>query len=141
MNGQGKFVSETVKCEPELIYLTTYLQIINSLIDQNNTVNIGKLIKRFTFEQLVKWIAASENCWILKRNLRAIINRMYYFSVGTNIYLSLIISEEIPNIIDDLDRFIIAKTKPIEEVERVEKLKYENPTRFNFLESHAYLNL
>lgn len=113
MNDQGRFLNESVKCEPELIYMTTYLQIINSLIDQNNTVNIGKLIKRFTFEQLVKWISASQNCWILKRNLRAIINRMYYFSVGTNIYLSLIISEEIPNIINDLDRFIIAKTKPL----------------------------
>lgn len=141
MNDNGKFLNESVKCEDKLIYLATYLQIINSLIDQNNTVNIGKLVKRFTFEQLVKWIAASQNCWILKRNLRAIINRMYYFSVGTNIYLSLIISEEIPNIIDDLDRFIVAKTKPIEKVEKDEKLKYENPTRFNFLESHAYLNL
>ena len=92
MNDEGKFTDNQVKCEPALIYLSTYLQIITSLIDHNNNVNIGKLVKRFTFEQLVKWIAASDNCWILKRNLRAVINRMYYFSVGTNIYLSLIIS-------------------------------------------------
>jgi hypothetical protein len=36
---------------------------------------------------------------------------MHYFEVGRNVYLSLIISKEIPCIIDDLDRFIATKWK------------------------------
>lgn len=144
MNGNGKFTSTknihlavqkqdyeyavgeddasvkySVKCDPELIYLSTYFQIISSLIDQNNSVNIGKLVKKFPFELLTDCIAACEDCWFLKRNIRALINRMHYFEVGTNVYLSLIISKEIPCIIDDLDRFIQTKWKDEEEVHKL----------------------
>lgn len=93
MNDHGKFKENVVKCAPDLVYLSTYFQILNSLIDQNNSVNIGKLIKRFPFELLSECIIASQDCWILKRNIRAVINRMYYFSIGTGAYLSLIISK------------------------------------------------
>jgi hypothetical protein len=41
---------------------------------------------------------------------------MYYFSVGTNVYLSSILCKEIPSIIDDLDRFILAKNKGVDEL-------------------------
>lgn len=41
---------------------------------------------------------------------------MYYFSIGTNAYLSIILSKEIPAIIQDLDMFILVKNKPAEEV-------------------------
>ena len=66
---------------------------------------------------------------------------MHYFSVGTNAYLSLIISKEIPVIIQDLDMFIAIKSKPAEEVIRLENLTYQNPVRFNLHESYFYLNL
>ena len=39
-----------------LLYLVTFWQILNSLIDQNNTVNIGKLVKTFPFELLASFI-------------------------------------------------------------------------------------
>lgn len=45
MNIQKQFV----KCQPQLVYLSTYFQVIASLIDKNNSVNIGKLVKRFPF--------------------------------------------------------------------------------------------
>lgn len=121
--------------------MSSYFQILNSLIDHNNSVNVGKLIKRFPFELLNDCIIAAQDCWILKRNIRAVINRMYYFNVGTNAYLSLIIFKEIPAIIDDLDMFIAIKTRPQEEVDRLENAIYENPIRFNYMESHFYLNL
>lgn len=38
--------------------MSSYLQIITSLIDKNNNVNIGKLIKRFPFELLADCIVA-----------------------------------------------------------------------------------
>lgn len=141
MNDNGNFIGNTVKCSPQLVYLSTYFQILNSLIDQNNQVNIGKLKKRLPFELLNDCIIASQDCWILKRNIRAVINRMHYFSVGTNAYLSLIISKEIPAIIQDLDMFISIKSKPAEEVTRLENLSYQNPVRFNYHESYFYLNL
>lgn len=47
-----------VEVDPELLYLSTYFQIISSLIDQNNSVNIGKLVKRLPFELLSDCIIA-----------------------------------------------------------------------------------
>lgn len=49
INEDNSFPEGVVKCQPNLIYLSTYFQILNSLIDQSNPVNIGKLIKRFPF--------------------------------------------------------------------------------------------
>lgn len=59
MNVDDTFPENIVKCEPNLVYLSTYFQILNSLIDQSNSVNIGKLIKRFPFELLTECISAS----------------------------------------------------------------------------------
>jgi hypothetical protein len=42
--------------EPDLLYLTTYFQILVSLIDDSNKVNMGKLVKRFPFKDLVDFI-------------------------------------------------------------------------------------
>lgn len=39
--------------EPKLVYLCTYFQIMESLIDDNNKVNMGKLLKKFPFDFLV----------------------------------------------------------------------------------------
>lgn len=50
-----------------------------SLIDCRNIVNIGKLVKRYPFDALVSHLEAAGTCWPLKRNLRAFINRLYYF--------------------------------------------------------------
>lgn len=123
-NEHGVFPDNVIRCSPQLIYLSTYFQILNSLIDQNNSVNIGKLVKRLPFELLNDCIIAAQDCWILKRNIRALINRMYYFSIGTNAYLSIVLSKEIPVIIQDLDMFILIKNKPAEEVERLETIQY-----------------
>lgn len=43
----------------ELTYVISYFQILISLIDDNNEVNIGKLVKRFPFKVLVEFIAES----------------------------------------------------------------------------------
>lgn len=49
INENGTFPDGVVKCSPGLTYLSTYFQILTSLIDQSNSVNIGKLIKRLPF--------------------------------------------------------------------------------------------
>lgn len=59
--------------------MITYFQILESLIDDKNGVNMGKLKKRFPFDTLVDWIEAAGTCWPLKRNIRAFLNRLYYF--------------------------------------------------------------
>jgi inositol 1,4,5-triphosphate receptor type 1/inositol 1,4,5-triphosphate receptor type 3 len=73
--------------KPELTYIVTFFQILSSLIDDNNTVNMGKVVKRFPFDRLVYFLKASSNCWPLKRNIRTFLNRMYYFQpeVETNL--------------------------------------------------------
>ena len=109
MNGN---FNGTVKMSQELLYLVTYWQIMTSLIDENNDVNIGKLVKTYPFENLVQFVKKSGNCWPLKRNIRAFLNRIYYFTPGTSAYLQAMILEEIPSIIDDLDAFISLKTGP-----------------------------
>ena len=52
---------------------------MESLIDGKNSVNMGKLKKKFPFDELVHWVRISKNCWPLKRNIRAFLNRLYYF--------------------------------------------------------------
>ena len=42
-----------VQMSPKLTYLTTFFQLMSSLIDNNNPVNIGKLVKRYSFDYLV----------------------------------------------------------------------------------------
>lgn len=75
----SKESAEFVMMSPDLTYLCTYFQILSSLIDDNNSVNIGKIIRRFSFDTLVSFIRESGECWPLKRNLRALLNRLYYF--------------------------------------------------------------
>lgn len=50
-----------------------------SLIDDTCKVNAGKLVKKFPFDKLVECIIVSGKCWPLKRNIRAFLNRLYYF--------------------------------------------------------------
>lgn len=76
---ESKRNTNIVKLEPNLNYMITYFQILQSLIDDKNSVNMGKLKKRFPFDTLVDWVRASKNCWPLKRNIRAFLNRLYYF--------------------------------------------------------------
>jgi hypothetical protein len=65
--------------KPKLVYYCTYFQILESLIDDNNKVNMGKLVKKFPFQTLVDLVRESKTCWPLKRNVRAFLNRLYYF--------------------------------------------------------------
>ena len=97
---------------PKLTYICSFFQIMSSLIDNSNPVNIGKLIKKYSFERLVNLIEVSGKCWALKRNLRGLINRLYYFQKGVDVYLKPIISREIPNLAEDLHLYILSKHDP-----------------------------
>lgn len=131
--------SINVKMEPKLLYLTTYFQLLESLIDDNNGVNMGKLKKRFPFDTLVDWISASKTCWPLKRNIRAFLNRLYYFQPEIEIHMKKIIGSELDNIIADLNSYIYIKCKS--NIAEVEQFIFENPVRFSYPESYLYLNL
>ena len=45
------------------------------------------------------------------------------------------------NIINDLNHYITLKTKSPETIIEIEKLKFENPIRFTYMESYLYLHL
>ena len=75
--------------------MTTFFQILTSLIDQNNRVNSGKLEKRFAFDSLLDMIKVCGKCFFLKRNVRAFLNRMYYFGSGTDAYINQVIKEDL----------------------------------------------
>ena len=45
--------TKKVEIEPDLLYLITYFQIMESLIDDRCVVNMGKLKKRYPFEKLL----------------------------------------------------------------------------------------
>lgn len=128
-----------MKIEPRLNYMITYFQILQSLIDDKNSVNMGKLKKRFPFDTLVDWVRASKNCWPLKRNIRAFLNRLYYFEPEVEIYMKKIIGFELDNVIEDLNQYILIKCKS--NYAEFEGYIFENPVRFSYLESYLYLNL
>lgn len=102
--------------------MTTFFQILTSLIDQNNRVNSGKLEKRFAFDNLLDMIKVCGKCYFLKRNVRAFLNRMYYFESGTDAYINQIIKEDLVYILDDINEII--KVKFREDVARIEKMKF-----------------
>ena len=78
---------------PKMTYLVSFFQIMASLIDNNNSVNIGKLIKRYPFDYLIALTESARTCWPLKRNLRALLNRLYYFQHGIDVYLKPILNK------------------------------------------------
>jgi hypothetical protein len=41
---------------PKLTYVCSFFQVMSSLIDNGNSVNIGKLVKRYPFDYLVALI-------------------------------------------------------------------------------------
>ena len=91
MNTDG--VTLTYRMEEELVYTITFFQLMVSLIDDQCKVNSGKLIKKFPFETLVANIERAGRCWPLKRNLRALLNRLYYFEPEVETYMSFIIDK------------------------------------------------
>lgn len=131
--------SKVIQMEPELVYLTTYFQMMVSLIDDKCKVNSGKLIKKFPFNKLIECIKRSKKCWPLKRNIRALMNRLFYFEPNIDTYTEAIINHEVINIINDLNYFIDIKCKS--NSAEFEGLYFENPVRFSYLESYLYLNL
>ena len=88
---------------PKLTYICTFFQMLSALVDTNNKVNVGKLIKRYPFDTLITFLVKSENCWPLKRNLRSFINRLYYFQPDIDSQLKTILSSDLMNIIEDLN--------------------------------------
>lgn len=67
-------------------------------------------------------IKVCNKCYMLKRNIRAFLNRMYYYTPGTDAYLSQIVSEETKYIIQDLNQLIKLKNRT--DVDRLEKLRF-----------------
>jgi len=92
-----------------MVYTETFYQIMGSLIDDTNKVNMGKLVKRFPFDFLVKSVEESQKCWTLKRNIRAFLNRLYYFQPDIVDFIKTIVKQELNNIIRDLNYFIEIK--------------------------------
>lgn len=134
-----KQLSPNVKRSPKMVYVQTFYQIMGSLIDDNNKVNMGKLIKRFPFTDLVDSIKESYKCWPLKRNIRAFLNRLYYFQPEIVDFIKFIVQEELNNIITDLNYFIQIKCK--QNAIEYENQYFDNPVRFSYPESYLYLNL
>lgn len=123
--------SKEVVMSPQLTYFCSFFQIMSALIDNNNAVNIGKLVKRYPFDLLVTYIEQAKSCWTLKRNLRALINRLYYFQKGLDVYLKPILIRELPNLCQDLHMYILAKHQG--DVVESESKKFRNPVRFSYL--------
>ncbi len=92
--------------------MVTFFQISASLIDDNNTVNMGKIIKKFPFDKLVRYISQSGTCWPLKRNIRTLLNRLYYFQPEVETHLKKILEDDFINIIGDLNAYIKIKNMP-----------------------------
>lgn len=122
---------------PKLTYFCTFFQIMAALIDNNNVVNIGKLLKRYPFEDLVLYFIKAGRCWPLKRNIRCFMNRLYYFRPDIDTQLSQILKYELKNIIDDLNSYIQQKHRP--DYNLLQNKKFENPVRFSYIESYHYL--
>lgn len=129
--------TEEIVMSPRLTYICTFFQILAALIDTSNKVNIGKLIKRYPFDLLVDFLAKSKTCWPLKRNLRCLINRLYYFHPEIDAQLKTILSREMANFIEDLNLYIEEKFLP--NAAQLENKKFKDPVRFSYLESYHYL--
>lgn len=110
-----------------------------SLIDDKCKVNAGKLVKKFPFDKLVDCLIAAKKCWPLKRNIRAFLNRLYYFEPEIETYISVIRTKEITNLISDMNYYIEIKCKT--NAAEFEAAYFDNPVRFSYLESYLYLNL
>jgi hypothetical protein len=87
-----------------------------SLIDDGCKVNAGKLVKKFPFDKLVEYIKIADTCWPLKRNIRGLLNRLYYCKPDILSYSATIIKDEIDNIITDLNEYILVKCKTNAEI-------------------------
>ena len=136
---EKKAFNNKIDMEPKLIYLITYFQILESLIDDKCSVNMGKLKKRYPFEKLLEWLRTADSCWPLKRNIRSFLNRLYYFEPEIEVYMKEIVDKELDNIINDLNGYILIKCKS--NIGEIESYKFRNPIRFTYLESYLYLNL
>jgi hypothetical protein len=90
----------------ELTYTYTFFQTMAIMIEGNNIVNIGKLVKRHPFDMLVEYIEVSGKCWPLRRNIRVYLNKLYYNNVGLECYSKTILERELNNIIFDLNSYI-----------------------------------
>lgn len=44
---------------PKLTYICTFFQMLSALVDTNNKVNVGKLIKRYPFDTLITFLVKS----------------------------------------------------------------------------------
>lgn len=135
----NKKPGDLIEMSPELTYMVTFFQISASLIDDNNTVNMGKIVKKFPFDKLIRFITEAKTSWPLRRNVRTLVNRLYYFQPEIETNLKKILEDDFVNIIDDLNSYI--KIKHLSDVKERESMIFESPVRFSYLESYLYLNL
>lgn len=73
---------------------------------------------------------------MLKRNIRAYINKLYYSGEDYNGLLELIKLEDLENIVFDLNNIILIHL----ENEKIYKIKIKNPVRFEYFYTYVYLN-
>lgn len=91
----------------------------------------------YSFEEIIKLMSLSNNCWPLKKYLRAYINRMFYKNVQ-NISKGFIMND-LTTILEDLQEIIDIKTAS--KYSYMNMATITNPIRFKYLSSYIYLYL
>lgn len=132
-------VAAVVRLNPELTYMFTFFQVMSALIEDNNTVNVGKLAKRHPFELLSACIRNSHRCWPLRRNLQTYMNKLYYQQPSLDCYFYNIVESEFDNFIYTLNCYIQVKYST--RAPQWEQQQLENPVRFSYMETYMYLSL
>ncbi|CAD8133692.1 unnamed protein product [Paramecium octaurelia] len=122
---------------PELTYLYTFFSLFSQLIEEKHMINIKKCLKIHKFNDLILLLHLAQDCWPLKRHLRAYINRLYYSKVSDN--FDLIIKIDLVIMIDDLQKIIDYLILPQHSYMAMTIIKA--PIRYKYLMSYIYLNL
>ncbi|CAD8049274.1 unnamed protein product [Paramecium sonneborni] len=122
---------------PELTYLYSFFAVFSQLVEEKHQINIKKCLKIHKFHDLVVLLYQAQDCWPLKRHLRAYINRLYYIKASDN--FDLIIKIDLLTIIDDLQKIIDYLILPQHSYMAMTIIKA--PIRYKYLMSYIYLNL
>lgn len=91
----------------------------------------------YSFEEIIKLMSLSNNCWPLKKYLRAYINRMFYKNTH-NISKGFIMND-LTTIVQDLQEIIDIRTDS--RYSYMNMATIINPIRFKYLSSYIYLYL
>ncbi|KAM3147677.1 hypothetical protein pb186bvf_000005 [Paramecium bursaria] len=126
-----------IDISPELSYFYTFFAIFSQLIEDNHKINLKKCRRMHSYNQLITLLSVSEQCWPLKRHLRAYLNRLYYTG-DVNISLGFI-KTDIYTILDDLQNIIDIKSDQAFSFMNLTII--QNPIRYKYLITYIYLYL